>query len=154
MIIRKVTQNCIDLVKYFEGFSYKPYICAGGYKTILTGHIITVNENFDYITKDNAEQEGERILHMDLIKSEMSVLRLIHIPLEDYQYDALCSWTFNLGGGALQRSTLRSKINRKEHDLVPDEFRKWVYANGRILKGLVRRRITEAHLYTTGELII
>ena len=62
-------------------------------------------------------------------------------------FDALGSFTFNLGTGALQRSTLRRKVNREEHDAVPAEFRRWVWAGGRRLKGLIRRREAEAALY-------
>jgi hypothetical protein len=64
---------------------------------------------------------------------------LIAVPLNDGQFDALASFTFNFGGGGLQRSTLRRKVNREEHALVPAEFMKWVWAGGRKLKGLVRR---------------
>ena len=72
------------------------------------------------------------------------MLRLIRVPLEDGQFNALCSFAFNLGGGALQRSRLRRKVNREEHDAVPREFRRWVWAGGRKLKGLIRRREAEA----------
>ena len=75
------------------------------------------------------------------------MLRLVTVPLTDGQFDALTSFTFNLGGGALQRSTLRRKVNREEHSAVPGEFRRWVWAGGRKLKGLVRRREAEAALY-------
>ena len=62
-------------------------------------------------------------------------------------FDALVSFAFNLGAGALQRSTLRRKVNREEHAAVPAEFRRWIWAGGRRLKGLVRRREAEAVLY-------
>ncbi len=77
-------------------------------------------------------------------------MRLIRVPFEDGRFDALASFTFNLGAGALQRSTLRRKVNREEHDAVPREFRRWVWAGGRKLKGLVRRREAEAALYVAG----
>jgi lysozyme len=72
---------------------------------------------------------------------------LITVPLTDGQVDALVSFTYNLGGGALQRSTLRRKINRKEHAEVPEQFMRWVWADGRKLKGLIRRREAEVMLY-------
>ena len=81
------------------------------------------------------------------LTAERAVLRLIRVPLEDGRFDALSSFTFNLGTGALQRSTLRRKVNREEHDAVPAEFRRWVWAGGRKLKGLIRRREAEAALY-------
>ena len=75
------------------------------------------------------------------------MLRFIGVPLEDGRFDALASFAFNLGAGALQRSTLRRKVNRAEHEAVPAEFRRWVWAGGCRLKGLVRRREAEAALY-------
>ena len=81
--------------------------------------------------------------------AERAVLRLIKVPLTDGQFDALVSFTFNLGSGALQRSTLRRKVNREEHEEVPAEFLRWVWAGGRKLRGLVRRRAAESVLYQT-----
>jgi GH24 family phage-related lysozyme (muramidase) len=75
------------------------------------------------------------------------VLRLIQVPLDDGQFDALVSFTFNLGAGALQRSTLRRKVTREEHEKAPAEFRRWVWADGHKLAGLVRRRETEINRY-------
>ena len=60
---------------------------------------------------------------------------------------AIVSFVFNLGAGSLQRSTLRRKVNRREHEAVPAEFRRWVWAGGRKLKGLMRRREAEAALF-------
>ena len=70
------------------------------------------------------------------------------MSLSDGQFDTLVSFTYNLGGGALQRSTLCRKINREEHDEVPEQFMRWVWAGGRKLKGLIRRRNEEACLYS------
>ena len=93
-------------------------------------------------------------MRQDAQIAERAVLRLINVPLTDGQFDSLVSFTYNLGSGALQRSTLRRKINREEHAEVPEQlactelrFMRWVWAGGRKLKGLVRRRETEASLY-------
>ncbi len=67
-------------------------------------------------------------MRRDLVVAERAVLRLIRVPLTDGQFDALASFTFNLGSGALQRSTLRRKVNREEHTEVPAEFMRWVWA--------------------------
>lgn len=75
------------------------------------------------------------------------MLRLIKVPLTDGQFDALVSFTFNLGSGALQRSTLRRKVNREEHADVPREFLRWVWAGGKKLKGLIKRREAEIVRY-------
>ena len=89
------------------------------------------------------------MLQVDVGVAERAVLRLITVPLTDAQFDALVSFTFNLGAGALQRSSLRRKVNREEHADVPAEFMKWVWAGGRKLKGLVSRRAAEAAMYGT-----
>lgn len=90
------------------------------------------------------EDEAEGLLRRDVGIAERSVLRFISVPLTDGQFDALVSFAFNVGAGGLQRSTLRRKVNREEHALVPAEFLKWVWAGGRKLRGLVRRREAEA----------
>ena len=94
------------------------------------------------------EATAEELLRLDVETAERAVLRLIQVPLEDGRFDALASFTFNLGAGALQRSTLRRKVNREEHDAVPAEFRRWVWAGGRKLKGLIRRREAETETYS------
>ena len=93
------------------------------------------------------EEEAGDLLQRDVRWAERGVLRLIDVPLTDGQFDALVSFTFNLGTGALQRSTLRRKVNREEHAEVPREFMRWVWAGVIQLKGLVRRRCAEADFY-------
>ena len=146
MIVRQVPQEAIDLIKRFEGFRAKKYYCVAGYPTIGWGHVLKKGqENLVEVT----EAEAEDLLRHDVLLAAASVCRLITVPLSDNQYSALVDFAFNLGGGALQRSTLRAKCNREEHGDVPDEFRRWVYAGGRKLKGLILRRNTEANLYAT-----
>jgi len=94
------------------------------------------------------DAQAIELLEKDVASAERAVLRFITVPLTDGQFDALVSFTFNLGAGALQRSTLRRKVNREEHDDVPAEFMKWVWAGGSKLKGLVKRRKAEVKIYT------
>jgi len=142
--MRHITQSGIDLIKRFEGFSAKVYICPSGYPTIGFGHVVKPYEDF---SAGIDEAQAEELLRQDAQIAERAVLRLINVPLTDGQFDALVSFTYNLGGGALQRSTLRRKINREEHADVPEQFMRWVWAGGRKLKGLVRRREAEVKLY-------
>ena len=93
------------------------------------------------------QAEATDILRKDVGIAERAVVRLISVPLTDGQFDALVSFTFNLGAGALQRSTLRRKVNRGEHESVPAELMKWVWAAGKRLPGLVRRRQAEGASY-------
>ncbi|SMG63873.1 [similarity to] phage lysozyme [methanotrophic bacterial endosymbiont of Bathymodiolus sp.] len=75
------------------------------------------------------------------------MLRLVNVTLTDGQFDALVSFTFNLGSGAFQRSTLRRKVNRQAHAEVPGQLMRWVWAGGRRLNGLVKRRRSESSMY-------
>lgn len=145
--MRHITQDGLDLIKRFEGFSPTIYICPAGYPTIGYGHLVRDHEQ-DRYQQGITEQEAEDLLRRDVQVAERAVLRLIDVPLTDGQYDALVSFTFNLGAGALQRSTLRGKVNRAEHDQVPLQLKRWVWAGGRRLQGLVRRRAAEALFYS------
>jgi len=140
--MRHITQNGIDLIKRFEGFSRTVYFCPAGYPTIGFGHVVKPHEDF---SAGIDEAQAEELLRQDAVIAERAVLRLISVPLTDGQFDALVSFTYNLG--ALQRSTLRRKINHEEHAEVPEQFMRWVWAGGRKLKGLIRRREAEALLY-------
>jgi len=140
---RYTNLNGINLIKFFEGFSPKPYICSGGHLTIGFGHKILKHEKFDYITNS----EAETLLRNDLIIAEKSVLRNITSILSDDQFAALVSFTFNMGGGALQRSTMRQKINYGQYQDAGLELLRWIYANGKILPGLIQRRKAEYKLF-------
>jgi len=144
--MRHITQAGLDLIKRFEGFSHIVYICPAGYPTIGYGHVVKPDERQQFASGITPEQ-SETLLRQDVQTAERAVLRLITVPLTDGQFDALVSFTFNLGAGALQRSTLRRKINRGDHANMPAEFRKWVWAGSRKLKGLVKRREAEVLLY-------
>ena len=112
--MRHITKDGINLIKRFEGFEPEIYLDAAGLPTIGYGHLLRPGE--DEIFKNGISPEaGEALLIKDVSSAEQAVLRLIHSPLTDGQFDALVSFTFNLGSGALQRSTLRRKVNHEEH---------------------------------------
>ena len=94
-----------------------------------------------------SENEAENLLREDLLRFEVAVLRLIRVSLTDGQFDALVSFCFNLGAGALQRSTLRRKINSGYTYDIKEEFLKWVYVRGKRFNGLVKRRLSEVELF-------
>lgn len=146
--MRQITKQGIDLIKRFEGFEPEIYLDAAGLPTIGYGHLLRPGEA-EMFADGISEAAGEALLIKDVGIAERAVLRLIKVPLTDGQFDALVSFTFNLGSGALQRSTMRRKVNREEHEEVPAEFMRWVWAGGRKLRGLVRRREAEAGLYQT-----
>lgn len=138
----------IELIKSFEAFSPTVYICSGGYPTLGYGHVITESER-DKFAKGISDEEAEDLLKRDLQKTERAITRLVKVPLTQNQFDALCSFTFNVGSGALQRSTLRMKINREEFEEAADEFLKWIWAGGKKLRGLIRRRQAERQVFLT-----
>lgn len=142
--MRHITKEGLALIKRFEGFEPEVYLDAACLPTIGYGHLIRPGEDF---SKGITEREAEILLAKDVQVAERAVLRMINVPLTDGQFDALVSFTYNLGSGALQRSTLRRKVNREEHCEVPAEFMKWVWAGGRRLRGLVHRRTEEVNLY-------
>ncbi len=144
--MRHITQEGLDLIKRFESFSPTIYICPAGYPTIGYGHVV-LDEEKDRFANGIDQELGEELLRRDAQVAERAILRLITVPLTDGQFDALVSFTFNLGSGALQRSTLRRKVNREEHSEVPAQLMRWIWAGGRKLKGLQRRRSAEAELY-------
>jgi lysozyme len=142
--MRQVTEDGLRLIRRFEGFSALPYRCPAGYLTVGYGHLVKNPEAF---RQPITEDEATEMLVLDIEVAARAVLRFISVPLTDGQFDALVSFTYNLGAGALQRSTLRRKVNRDDHEDVPDEFLKWVWAGGKKLNGLIRRRQAEALLY-------
>lgn len=146
--MRRISKHGLDLIRHFESFSPAIYICPAGYPTIGYGHLITEANKAQFLDGVD-EPQAQELLQQDVQKAERAVLRLISVPLMQGQFDALVSFTFNLGGGALQRSTLRRCVNREEHADAPAEFMKWVWAGGRKLKGLVRRREAEAVNYVS-----
>jgi len=141
--VRQINQAGIDLIKHFEGLRLHTYRCSAGILTIGYG---CTNPKYAIIGNTITGQQAEQLLRDDLINAQRSVARLISVRLTDNQYAALVSFVFNLGGGALQRSTLRQRLNRSDYN-VANEFCKWCFAGGKKLKGLQLRRKAEAELF-------
>ncbi len=140
----KVPQEAIDLIKHYEGYRSKEYICPAGRRTIGFGHVILEGEIFD----DEIDYEfAEALLQLDLVSRARQVCALVKVPLTDEQFGALCSFVFNLGSGALQRSTLRMKLNRCDYVGAAFEFPKWIYSGKRKLRGLINRRTDEMLMF-------
>lgn len=135
----KASDLLIGKIKEFEGFSSTAYTCAGGVVTIGYGHTRGVK-----ITDRCTRSEADRWLREDLAPVEAY---LNTIPEVDTQgkYDALCSFIFNLGIGNFKSSTLLKKIKAgAPTEEIQAQFKRWVYAGGKKLKGLVKRREWEA----------
>ena len=112
--MRHLTDEGLALIKRFEGFSPEIYICPGGWPTIGYGHVVREDER-ERFADGIGEATAEELLRHDVKTAERAVLRLIRVPLEDGRFDALASFTFNLGAGALQRSTLRRRVSTERN---------------------------------------
>ena len=144
-----VPQAAIDLAKQFEGFHRvpkfdpelraHPYICPAGYWTIGYGHLC--DPKHPPIT----EVEAQSYLARDLTTAFNATLRYCPVLATepDRRLAAIVDFTFNLGAGRLQTSTLRRRVNQREWPAVGTELRRWVYGGGRVLQGLVARREAE-----------
>lgn len=146
----KIGEKGIDLIKTFEGCRLQSYQDSVGVWTIGYGHTQGV-----FAGQTITQEDAEALLRQDLSDFSKSVSRLVYgHNITQEQFDALVSFAYNLGVANLKSSTLLKKVKADPNDAtIADEFRRWVYAGGKKLTGLVRRRESEAMLYTKGELI-
>ena len=138
----KISQEGLSLIKKFEGCELEAYKCAAGVLTIGYGSTKDVKEG-DTLT----QEEADKLLLKDVEVFETAVNDAVEVPISQSQFDALVSWTFNLGSGRLNSSTMLKKLNNQEYDEVPSQIKRWNKAGGKVLQGLVRRREAEALLY-------
>lgn len=145
---RHISETGLKLIKNFEGLSLEVYKCPADVWTIGYGH---TSEFVNKDTKPITEKQAEELLRHDVESAERSVCRLVTRELNDNQFAALVSFTFNLGAGNLQSSTLLKLCNKQQDSLVPMEFMKWNKARVKgvltVSSGLTRRRAAESGLY-------
>jgi lysozyme len=143
----KTSQAGIDLIKRFEGCKLKPYLCPAKFWTVGYGHVIG---NGKEAPEKQLYTRGEidELLRTDLARFEQGVLRYCPVPLTQFEFDSLVSFSFNLGLGVLQRSTLRRKLLRQDRQAAAKEILKYNKAGGQVLKGLTRRREAEYRMFT------
>jgi lysozyme len=144
----RVSDEGIKLIKHFEGVHKKPYICPAGYWTVGVGHLISRGAKLP-IEWDRILSPGEidDLLRKDLRRFELGVLRLLGtVQPSQSEFDALVSFSFNLGLGCFQRSTVRSAFIRGDKKRSGEVLLKYRRAGGKILQGLVRRRQAELAL--------
>ena len=127
---------------------YEPYYDPIGFPTIGYGHLLS-REPWSPLDRWPAitGAEADALLARDMAHAAKAVLRLIEVPVTEGQFAALIDFTFNVGAGNLQLSTLRRVINREDYHEAPNQFRRWVFARGVKLPGLVRRREDEIALW-------
>ncbi len=149
MKITKLSQKGLELIKQFEGLSLVPYVCSGGINTIGFGNTYYTNgKKVTLQDKPITKQQAEELLKFSLSTYEKAVDSFCRDDISQSQFDALVSFAYNLGTGALQKSTLIKKVNANPKDVtIAEEFMKWNKANGKVLVGLTKRRQAEANLY-------
>jgi lysozyme len=159
----KVSPAAIQMIKHHEGVRTKPYRCPALLWTVGVGHVIDpTHATVKYEERKNLPipagwdriltmDEVDRILSQDLGRFERGVVRLCPAAVGNQGiFDSLVSFAFNVGLGNLQRSSLRMKTNRGELEEAADEFMKWTKAGGKVLPGLIKRRMEERALYLSG----
>ena len=155
----KVSKEAIEGIKKDEGVRTKPYRCPALLWTVGVGHVIDPNHIRVKLNERKnipLPPEWDRVLSMaevdailaaDLATFERGVLRLCPGGLTQGRFDALVSFSFNVGLGNLQRSTIRMKHNRGDFEGAAEGFMAWTKAGGKELPGLVKRRKHERALY-------
>ena len=154
-----VSPKACEVIRHHEGVRYRPYRCPAKLWTIGVGHVmypeqgklkIEDRDGFPLRPEDNrvwTKDEVDAILKADLARFEKGVATYCPVPLTQGMFDALVSFSFNVGLGTLQRSTLRSKLNRGDKAGAAEELLKYCLAGGKILKGLQNRRIDERAMF-------
>ncbi|KAF1026199.1 MAG: Lysozyme RrrD [Acinetobacter bereziniae] len=141
------SQTGINLIKGFEGKRLSAYDDGVGVWTIGYGTI--KYPNGVRVKKGDTcnDSQAESYLKNDLVKLESAINRLVKVPLNQNQFDALSSFTYNLGETNLSKSTLLKKLNAKDYKDAADQFLVWNKAGGKVMNGLVRRREAERSLF-------
>lgn len=141
----KASGACRALIREFEGCKLQAYRCPAGIPTIGVGHTRGVNMG-DRCT----QQQADVWLTEDLKDAEAAVAQLVKVQLAQPQFDALVSFTFNLGSTRLAESTLLILLNKGSAKAAAEQFDRWVYSKGQKLQGLVNRRAAEKALFLDG----
>lgn len=153
--MKQASKKIIEFIANFEAFRSKPYLDVAGIPTI--GYGVIYYENGVKVTMNDVPVTHERALQLKAFHiqvAEKAVRQLVHSTVNQNQFDALVSFTYNLGATALKNSTLLKKVNANPNDKsIEAEFKKWVNIRnpktGRLEKsnGLIRRRNEEAAIY-------
>ena len=152
----RISYKGLNIIKQYEGFSSRPYLDPVNIPTIGYGMTFYPDSRIKVTMKDKpiTLQEGEWYLKLMCITFEKAVHRLVKKPINQNQFDALVSFVYNVGEGAFASSTLLRLINDNPNNPeIEKQFLRWVYAGGKKLPGLVKRRQAESDLYFDNKII-
>ena len=144
----KTSDKGLQLIKQFEGFRARPYLCPAGVPTI--GYGATYYPDGKKVTmrdKPVSEADATAMLRSMLVQYENGVERYVQVPITQGQFDALVSFAYNLGLAALKGSTLLRLVNERNFVGAAAQFSRWNKASGKVLPGLTRRREAERKLF-------
>ena len=144
-----LSQRGMDFIRGFERFVNNWYLCPAGKNTIGFGHVKQAADNF---RTPISLEFAQALMRQDVARIEAAVLRLVDVPLNQNEFDALTSFAFNVGEGNFAASTLLIKLNAGDKAKAANEFERWIYTTvpgkGKvILNGLVARRKAEKRLF-------
>jgi lysozyme len=138
-----ISRAGLTLITDFEKLRLTAYLDAVGVWTIGYGHTRSAVPGMQI-----SEARALDLLSQDVEDAEFTVQRFVRAPITQYQFDALVSLVFNIGGGAFKSSTILRLINERAEPLrIGAEFKRWVYGNGKKLSGLELRRAAERRMY-------
>lgn len=141
-----ISENGVKFITSFEGFSSKKYKDIAGYWTIGFGHKLLSGESFDNgVTSD----EAYSLFKTDIEPVESTINSLVTADINQNQYDALCSFTYNLGCGALRHSHLLTYLNNNDFSSAAAQFLLWNHSGGKVVDGLTHRRQAEQDLFNS-----
>lgn len=144
----RTSNQGVELIKHYEGLRIKPYRCSAGVPTIGYGSTYYPDGiKVTMVDRPITEEEAETLLAATLLPFEREIDRMVTVPLSQGQFDALVSFSFNLGSAALRGSTLLKKLNQGDKDGAAIQFGAWVKAAGQVLPGLVKRRESERKMF-------
>lgn len=138
----------LNSLKQLEGFRKEAYKDTGGVWTIGYGTIKWMGKPVIQ-GMTITEQEAELALQADLAWAQTAVNQLVRVPLKQNMFDALVSFVYNIGENAFSKSTLLRKLNNKDYVGAGKEFLRWVFDNGKEVKGLVSRRLVEQGMFNS-----
>lgn len=141
----RTSQKGIDLIKSFEGLRLNSYQDSVNVWTIGFGTTRGIGPGMT-ITNDQAEQ----MLMKDIARFEPEVERLVKVPLNQHQWDALLSFVYNVGSMNLGTSTLLKLLNARDYAGAAEQLPRWNKAGGKVLNGLIKRRAAERRMFAGG----
>ena len=148
---KKISQNGLKFIAEHEGMRLNLYNDPANHATIGVGHLVhhgAINGSEPEEFKNGISKErAMEILRSDVITAENAVNKLVKVPLNQNQFDALVSFVFNIGETQFASSTLLAKLNNQDYKAVPSELNRWVHGDGKKLPGLINRRRDEGNLF-------